>query len=396
MTIKPADTPRSALGNSPKAAVTRGTAGHGAPQQRRFWVGFVLLTIGVAIGVATNVVLWSKTSFLTVCGGPQATRYIASLTIIAAYVPVLLYLLVPKLLDRFDPEPWWALLGVFLWGATFATGISGWVNGATRLWLTTALGSEVARVATVVAVAPSIEELCKAGAIWGMVFFLRREFDGMVDGVIYATFVAIGFAATENLVYYAGATCGTDATGAFERLFVARGILTPWLHPLFTVMTGLGFGLAREHGARWARVLLPITGLLAAIFLHTLWNAVVSRAGRGASEIAIALGTAMAASFIYLLWALTKRKGRIIRDFLHDEIALGYLSPQDVERISSPTAPLRNFFARNRRRRRAFLRAGNRLAMCKWHTARAMRTSQSTISAGRIGSLRKQVIRFRG
>ena len=46
------------------------------------------------------------------------------------------------------------------------------------------------------------EELSKGLAIFGMVVFLRREFDGVLDGIIYGVFVGIGFAATENVIYY--------------------------------------------------------------------------------------------------------------------------------------------------------------------------------------------------
>ena len=45
----------------------------------------------------------------------------------------------------------------------------------------------------------------KGMAVFGVFFFLKREFDGVVDGVIYATFAALGFAATENIIYYANA-----------------------------------------------------------------------------------------------------------------------------------------------------------------------------------------------
>src|SRR5438105_15896766 len=53
--------------------------------------------------------------------------------------------------------------------------------------------------------APLVEEFWKGLAIFGVFFFLRREFDGVVDGIIYATFCALGFAAVENITYYARA-----------------------------------------------------------------------------------------------------------------------------------------------------------------------------------------------
>jgi len=46
-------------------------------------------------------------------------------------------------------------------------------------------------------------------------FFKRKEFDGIVDGVVYATMVALGFAMTENVQYYGSALrSGADAAGS--------------------------------------------------------------------------------------------------------------------------------------------------------------------------------------
>jgi RsiW-degrading membrane proteinase PrsW (M82 family) len=93
--------------------------------------------------------------------------------------------------------------------------------------------------------APIVEEFWKGLAVFGMFYFWRREFDGVVDGIIYATFAALGFAAVENVVYYARAGTG-HASVDLTSIFILRGVVTPWAHPLFTSMTGIGFGLARE------------------------------------------------------------------------------------------------------------------------------------------------------
>ena len=36
----------------------------------------------------------------------------------------------------------------------------------------------------------------------GLLIFRRREFDGIVDGIVYAGLVAAGFAFTENILYF--------------------------------------------------------------------------------------------------------------------------------------------------------------------------------------------------
>jgi hypothetical protein len=51
--------------------------------------------------------------------------------------------------------------------------------------------------------------------------------------------------------------------------FVFRGLLSPFAHPAFTAMTGIGVALRGHHRrGGWAVVL----GLLGAMTLHGLWN----------------------------------------------------------------------------------------------------------------------------
>ena len=43
-------------------------------------------------------------------------------------------------------------------------------------------------------------------------------------------------------------------------VFLFHGVLTPWAHPLFTSMTGLGVGLSRETERPWLRIAAPPMG----------------------------------------------------------------------------------------------------------------------------------------
>ncbi|MBK7774695.1 MAG: PrsW family intramembrane metalloprotease [Sandaracinaceae bacterium] len=54
--------------------------------------------------------------------------------------------------------------------------------------------------------------------------------------------------------------------------FVLRGILFPWGHPVYTSMTGIGFGLAREGRHPALRALGPLFGYGLAVMLHAMWN----------------------------------------------------------------------------------------------------------------------------
>ncbi|MER6694619.1 PrsW family intramembrane metalloprotease, partial [Streptomyces minutiscleroticus] len=129
-------------------------------------------------------------------------------------------------------------------------------------------------------IAPVVEESAKAAAVLLVFLFRRRDFTGIVDGVVIAGVTATGFAFTENILYL-GTAFGTDQlsgdsglTSVTAATFFVRVIMSPFAHPLFTVLTGIGFGIAALSADRQhvRRVLLPLTGLLLAMGMHAFWN----------------------------------------------------------------------------------------------------------------------------
>lgn len=381
--------------------------GPGRPPLRhdaRFWVGLGLTLLGCAVGFALLVEVF-------VLSPPLEQRALILDSIrrasAVAYLPVALYLFLPFVLDRYDPEPAWALLGVFAWGALFAAGAAAFVNTQGGRLVGALVGdADVGELYSVAVSAPVFEELFKGIAIAGMVVFVRREFDGVVDGIVYATFVAIGFAATENIVYYARAdlaeTMGSKQ-GALEQVFLLRGVLTPWLHPLFTAMTGLGFGWGRESVERWKKVSFPLAGYVAAVLLHAWWNGlprIMTRIGMpgGAAfgqALNLVVGLVMALTFGAIVCALVIRKGRIMQKHLYDELLIGTLSEEEYALVTSYGGRLRARLSWRGRAGANFVAAGARLALCKYHAARAMQGRVRTVSADFIVPLRQELVRWR-
>src|SRR5690606_32421157 len=130
-----------------------------------------------------------------------------------AFPAGLMYLTVPRLLDRYDPEPWYALVGCLLWGGIAACGFSAVTNTAVQEVVGALVGASTGGLVSAVVSAPLVEEFWKAIGVLGVFYFRRREFDGVVDGIIYATFVALGFATVENVIYY-GRAAGSEALAA--------------------------------------------------------------------------------------------------------------------------------------------------------------------------------------
>jgi RsiW-degrading membrane proteinase PrsW (M82 family) len=229
-----------------------------------------------------------------------------------------MYLTFPRLLDRYDPEPWYALLGCLFWGAIAACGFSVTINSLVSEGVANVYGAEAGEIVGAVICAPLVEEFWKGIAVFGMFYFLKREFDGIVDGIIYASFVALGFAAVENVLYYGRAAAEGGLAGIGVN-FVMRGILFPWGHPVYTAMTGIGFGLAREGRHPAVRALGPLFGYGVAVMLHAMWNggatfAGMSEQGGGIFCCSIMLWFAFVTAFIGMVIALVRRRGRILRE----------------------------------------------------------------------------------
>lgn len=111
----------------------------------------------------------------------------------------------------------------------------------------------------------------------------------LAAGVVLGGMAACGFAFTENALYLGRAFSSDqqqrlDSIGLGEppslrdfdstvQTFVLRGLLSPFAHPLFTALTGLGVAVALTTHRRWlARIAAPV-GLLLAMALHGTWNA---------------------------------------------------------------------------------------------------------------------------
>lgn len=261
-----------------------------------------------------------------------------------AVLPVPLLMAAFRWLDRVEPAPWRNLLFSFAWGACAAALISIIANSFAVRWIATATAdpsSADAWGATVIA--PVVEESAKAVSVLLIFIFRRREFRGVVDGIVVAGFTGTGFAFTENILYL-GNAFGEDQQLGSSGLasmtagtFFVRIVLSPFAHPLFTVLTGLGFGFAvissRHHRLR--RIALPLLGLLAAMGLHALWNGSAVFGGLGFYAV---YAVVMVPLFGLLTWLAVwwrRRELRTLAAELPPYAAAGWLIPAEPLALSS-------------------------------------------------------------
>lgn len=357
-------------------------------------IGFVLWVLGILVGIVLNIVFTLAEVLLSRSPSKMAEAIVMGA--LFAFPPLVVYITVPKILDRFDPEPWWCLAMAFLWGALVATGFAGMINTFVSIVFTQNYGKHTGELISAAVSAPVSEEIFKGLAVLGFFYFLRREFDGIVDGIIYGIFCGLGFAAVENVSYYARAAI--QGENVLAGTFVLRGVFTPWLHPLFTSMTGIGFGLSRESANRYVRALAPIGGLAVGMALHAMWNFLPTALGEEMGAMFIVwlfVWLLFVAAFFAIIIALVVRKGRVIRDHLKDEVLIGSMSQVDLDLVCSPFGRLACTFSWRGAAGRSFIQAASKLALSKWHTARAMKGQKRTISADFIAPLRQQMRQHR-
>ncbi len=276
---------------------------------------------------------------------------VISIATLLAFVPTLVYALLVWWLDRYEKEPLPLLIVAFLWGAVPAVILAIVLELGAGIPLQTLILAEAPReFAEISLVGPAVEEAVKAIILVVLFYAYRREFDNVLDGIVYGAMVGLGFAMVENVLYlqsFAYEAGGGPNIGAMFALWLLRAGLFGLNHSMFTAFTGAALGLARSLKMGWQKGLVPVLGLVAAILFHALHNGLtsfVSIAGEGEQSADLILGacTALLVSdfggiLLVLVLAIISsvREGRVIRDTLREEVALGRFTPDEYDTLMS-------------------------------------------------------------
>jgi RsiW-degrading membrane proteinase PrsW (M82 family) len=274
--------------------------------------------------------------------------------VVLALVPTLLYALLLWWLDRYEKEPLPMLLVAFLWGAVPAILLALGLELAAGVPLEQlALDGTTRRLAEAGLLAPIFEEGVKAILLIILFLFSWREFDNVLDGIIYGALVGLGFAFVENVLYLLSSAYdgipegGSPDLDSMVQLWLLRAGLFGLNHSVFTAFTGAGLGYARSLKRGWQRVAVPFLGLSAAVVLHSVHNSLITSVGVFAEDerysdlvLGACLG-AITADWSALLLILvvatisSVREGHVIRETLWEEVALGRFTPDEYVTLTS-------------------------------------------------------------
>lgn len=284
-----------------------------------------------------------------------------------AVIQTVVFLLLIRLLDLYEHEPFSLLALMGLWGAVGATGISIFGNEV----LADVIPEDVYVVFGAAISAPVVEEISKGIALilafglsaWAHYRFGSLQLHGVTDGIVYGAAIGLGFAFTEDIYYLLDSAAQEGLSEGLvvflsRRDFFGTGMLH---HAIFTASFGVGLGLATWARSWFGRVGYALGGFLLAMALHATNNGLVQlmlvrRFGFEATREAIAaqeftpamaqtvsstrqvmlvLDYAVAVAFFIgiALWLYHQRK--VIRKELADEAETGLIDPRDGELVPS-------------------------------------------------------------
>lgn len=340
-----------------------------APVRRASTATVVLTSIGIVIGaLAVILVLVYMSSFL----GAAAV----GICLVLALVPLTLVVLAVRWVDRWEPEPRPALWFAFLWGA----GVS------IVMALIFDLGLQIASMVSgsaaggdfisAVVQAPLVEEAAKGFGLLLLFWIIRGQFNGPIDGVVYAAMIAAGFAFSENIQYF-GLAMIEGGLGTLGVTFLLRGVLSPFAHVLFTACTGFALGLAARRATGSGYLGTVLIGFVAAVLLHAVWNGAFFFLTTNESLVGyyFLVQVPMFLGAILTMILLRRHEEKLTVQRLGDYAAVGWFTPAEVDMLAT---------TRGRRQARAWAHGQP--------PARRLAMNRFIVDATRLASVRHRLV----
>lgn len=323
----------------------------------------------------------------------------AVIAAVVAFVPAVLYLLPIIWLDRYDPEPLWLLSLAFAWGALVAVIVSFIINTFFGVAVGIAVSPEAGEAVGAIMSAPIFEEGSKGLGLVILLVFFRRYFDDILDGIVFAGVIALGFATVENVLYY-GRALTEAGFGGLLVLFVLRGVMSPFAHVTFTSMTGIGCGIARESHNSFVKIAMPVLGYIGAVILHAIWNGMAVIGGTEGFLYGYFLGEIpLFLIFVGFSLYIMRRQNKILNEMLAIDIARGLIPAEHVEKATSAFRSsawlIGGLFEGKFKPRSRYIRAIGKLGLSYWHIQRATAAQGQTGSFQQNPILRDEVLKWR-
>jgi protease PrsW len=193
------------------------------------------------------------------------------ISILAAVIPMSLYLVLIWQFDIYEREPFKFVLRSYLWGAIGAiflsTLFSGFLSTGVSFFIP---NKDILNKIDTLYIAPFVEETTKG--LFLLILVTNKRFDNVTDGLVYGGAIGLGFGMTENLLYYL--SFGKSFPELLS-LIIVRTFFSGVMHCVTTGTLGAFLGYAKFNKTAH-KILFPAAGLIVAMFIHFSWNFSVS------------------------------------------------------------------------------------------------------------------------
>ncbi len=247
--------------------------------------------------------------------------------ILLAFIPAFFFSWFIYWLDRYEREPKLLLFSAFFWGGFVA--IIGALIGSLIMevgFYAILQDETLTDIAGGSITAPFVEEFWKGLAVLIIFLIFRKEFDSILDGIVYGAIAGLGFAATENVLYFLGEYSAGGWGGMFTNFALRVGVFA-WGHPFYTSFIGIGFAVSRMNRNILVKLIAPVVGYFLAVFAHSFHNTAVTFAGGLGSVVLIILvewiGWIIMLGFI--VWMIRHERG-LLKKHLIEEVNAGRLT----------------------------------------------------------------------
>ncbi len=174
------------------------------------------------------------------------------------------------------------------------------------------------------------EELFKL-LLLSLAVWRSSHFDEYFDGIVYATFVSLGFAGVENIMYVFGSESFGDAvaTGA------VRALLSVPAHFLFGVVMGYYFALAKFQPEN--RTANFVRALLFPVLLHGTFDALLMVSGAMSEQIPVITLVLFIAFIVFdiIMWRLGIRRLRHLQELSATQAAEDSIEESAIDATTS-------------------------------------------------------------
>lgn len=184
------------------------------------------------------------------------------LAVTLAMAPVIALVMYIYHRDRHNREPLYLLIKLFLSGSLSAIPV--YFIEKLLSYFNIFHGFPSA-LYTAFIVAGAVEEYFKRLVVI-KIAYNNKSYDEKLDGIVYCTFSALGFAAVENLIYVIGSINNSFYIG------ITRGLFSVPSHMLFGITMGYYLSLAKYSKSEKSRVFYYRKSYLIPVLLHGIFD----------------------------------------------------------------------------------------------------------------------------